>query len=451
MKYKASFVIVYFWLAVLLVSGLLLFNFAEKEERLSEQENRMLSGFPELSAENIFSGDFSSDFENYLSDGVWGRDSIVGVSESLLRVFSAASSEEEKLLEDIAMSDELKLEGVDEDESPQVEEPIADSTEEPAVPFEDISTDTTDLPESEDESVDAAQQVTSIEGYGFWIERTDGTYSQMLFPKESHIKSAARMLNAFRSFTPEDGNVFYVNIPMKNAGLLLREKYYSRWFENISDGITQYADDGVHVLNVPSFLEQEIIDGKHIYFESDHHWTPLAAHILVNECLRIQGLPAIPYDEYDYKVGLFTNAKLGAKDDLEMLYPLQNVNGNVMPHGEEGPEFALINYDANTYMAYLCGDSRTFVRYTTGFSTGRNALVIGDSFSNVFAPYLMPYYDEVYKIDARKYSFYRNGGSISELMKKYEIDDVYLVVSYATGVTSKVTYYELEAALYGES
>lgn len=36
----------------------------------------MLAAFPDTSAESVFSGEFSSGFESFLSDGIFLRDSV---------------------------------------------------------------------------------------------------------------------------------------------------------------------------------------------------------------------------------------------------------------------------------------------------------------------------------------------------------------------------------------
>ena len=119
-----------------------------------------------------------------------------------------------------------------------------------------------------------------------------------------------------------------------------------------------------------------------------------------------------------------------------------------MPGGVQGEKVDIIDYHSSSYMAYLCGDSTVWTKYVTGFSTGRKALVVGDSFSNAFTPYLMPYYDEVHKVDARYYDSEVNGGSIKALIEKYGIDDVYIILSNANGVTSYTSLVQLEEALY---
>ena len=70
MKKRLDFVVIYFWLSLLLCAGIGTLIFADREERVSESEKRMLAAFPDTSAESVFSGEFSSGFESFLSDGM---------------------------------------------------------------------------------------------------------------------------------------------------------------------------------------------------------------------------------------------------------------------------------------------------------------------------------------------------------------------------------------------
>lgn len=57
----------------------LLFIFLPKED-YSSNEKRYLSDFPETSVENIFFGDFDTEFETYMSDHIAGRGFFVGLN-----------------------------------------------------------------------------------------------------------------------------------------------------------------------------------------------------------------------------------------------------------------------------------------------------------------------------------------------------------------------------------
>lgn len=427
------------------VFGLALLIFAEKEERMSDSEKRMLSGFPELSVENVLSGEFSSGFESFLSDGVFGRDNIVGVSESILRVFNAATEEDLALLDDIEMA--AQLQGI------QDEEPLDDGAAVNESETEQSEENAEQIASASDASQPEPEQDTeNINGYGLFLEYKKGGYRKLVNFPEEQIRDVAAAVNSFKEFLPNDGYVFYTNIPMTKTGNIIKESnQYSGWIENLEDCFAQYAADGVHFVNSPALLEEDLVAGEHVYFRSDHHWTPYGAIKTVNECMKIQGVPAVPYDEYTYKTMSFVNTEFGTKDDMKLLYPLQKVIGYSMEGGKQGRECELIKYSYENYVAYLGGDHPVWRKYVTGFSTGRKALVIGDSFSNAFTPYLTPYYDEVHKVDARYYEFEPNGGTVGSLIQKYGIDDVYLVLSYANGVKSNTSMNKLEIMLYGNS
>lgn len=430
---------------LLLVFGLALLIFAEKEERMSDSEKRMLSGFPEVSVESILSGEFSSGFESFLSDGVFGRDSIVGISESILRVFDKGTDEDAALLGDIEM--DAQLQGIPDEGQTGSQTDDSQTGAEPPDSSADLPASAGDAAPSQEE-----EDVEGINGYGLFAEYANGGYRKLITVNEDQIRDVADAVNSFREFIPEDGYVFYTNVPLTRTGNIIRNKNkYSGWTENLKEGFERNAKEKVYFIDSSELLEEDLLAGEHVFFSSDHHWTPYGAIKAVNECMRIQGVPTVPYDEYTYKTALFTNAEEGTRDDLEMLYPFQKVYGYSMDNGEQGRTCNLIEYTYKTYVAYLGGDHKVWRKYVTGSSTGRRALVIGDSFSNAFTPYLTAYYDEVHKVDARYYEEKTNGGTVGELMRKYGIDDVYIIVSYANGMTSKTSLEKLEIMLYGES
>ena len=134
---------------------------------------------------------------------------------------------------------------------------------------------------------------------------------------------------------------------------------------------------------------------------------------------------------------------------MDLMYPLLPAHGNVMRSGTEGEDAPIIVYNNESYTAYLAGGNHMWTKYTTGFDTGRKALVIGDSFTTAFIPYLMPYYDEVHRADPRYYNSALNGGTVSELIAQYGIDDVYIILSYDNGIDSDMSSKTLEYLLYG--
>lgn len=427
MKHRLAFIFAYFWLFLLFCAGLGTLIFADKEERASNTENRMLSGFPDSSAESIFSGEFSSGFESFLSDGIFMRDTIANSSDSLLGLFSAASYEDTMLLDSIAMAEELSG-GIT--AAAEQEQDSASAPAEPSVKTENVS-------------------AADTEGeYGLFMQLPDGGLELLSDVSLRDIAAVAETLNAYRSFLPEDGNVFYSCVPLTSyRDVAVKSGRYTGWYENLEQEFDKLLVDGAHMVSAPNTLNEHLMD-EHLYFQADHHWTPRAANYLVQEMMRRQGLPTVPYEDYEYKINQFYNYATGEADDLELMYPLLPARGNEMPNFTEGSNVEIMLYDYNDYVAYLSGGPDNWARYITGFSTGRKALAIGDSFVNAFIPYLMPYYDEVYSADPRYFNRSIDGAAVSRLIEHYGIDDVYIILSYDNGVDSAISKQILGSMLY---
>ena len=126
----------------------------------------------------------------------------------------------------------------------------------------------------------------------------------------------------------------------------------------------------------------------------------------------------------------------GHYDIFNALYPLMPGHSYVVTNVDSLREIDLMDYDATSYSALINGTWLPWRRIVTGANTGRRALVICDSFGNALTPYLLPYYDEVHMCDFRqsRYNKSEAGGNITEMMRHYDISDVYIVTSTANGL-----------------
>ena len=73
-------------LAVFTVVGF--YSFFDKDEKVSEMENRNLAQKPSFSASSYFSGDFASKFEEYYNDQFPGRNGLVKISNKIKSFYS---------------------------------------------------------------------------------------------------------------------------------------------------------------------------------------------------------------------------------------------------------------------------------------------------------------------------------------------------------------------------
>ena len=480
MKHKLSFLLLYGILVLFGGLGALLLIFGEKEARPSTTENRMLAGFPELSVATVKDGSFMSGLEEYLSDGMFDRDRIVEGVSTLMTRLSLQQTTEDAINDELYEQVQAFAGGSDADYIPETEKtPDADPPEPELTP--EPTTEPTPAPEDapaatgSPEDPEAAEtapagspepetpapteepvpdpspaetDLSSVKSCVLTCTQKDGTKKTIYeFPK-AKVQRMIRLLNAYRAVLPEDGHMFFTQPAFPGVANYLSHEGYLGWDSDLEETINAYANDGVLMVSALDVLEQPLLDGENIYFRTDHHWTPRGACYVVNEFLRKLGIDPRPYDEYSFVTytnfygSAFAN-KPGSRsgmrpDTLDVLIPKTPVKGYVMQWDRTTRESPLINTGRNSYLAYLGGTQGPWRRFDTGVDCGRSCLVIGDSYDCVFIPFLTPYYETVHATDVRDdyYDMKHIKWSISEYIAENHIDDVYFVLSTASGVNT---------------
>ena len=458
---KFSFVATLWWCLGLLLLGSFLMVFAPRESRASYTENRMLSGFPAFTAENVLSGTFMSGMESFLSDGFFRRDDVIALSDSLVGCLDCRT-EEDRLLMDDTEKQLTELTGVYEDETEE-----AETYDDEIGPYDEgaslgtirsfvkrtpsvgraLASATPLLGGTSSISVEPTVSPTPASAdnaeapYTLSVIKKDGSSTRVYSYSEKNMRTFAETLNLWRSHLPEDGAVFFAQIPISSTSqrLTLQRKVYSGWQSNMESGLQAMVGDGVHIYNAPEILAPAIEDREDVYFSMDHHWTPLGAYYVCAKMIADQGYPVLSYDEYTYEIIKSKPNRDGSRDRLDVLHPLLPARSLIVTHLTEEEEIPLMNYEGRTYVVYMNNTRTPWRRVVTGFRTGRNALVVCDSFGNAFTPFLLPYYDEVHMVDPRKgyYSKAEAGGNIGELIRAFGINDVYIILSTTNGVNSK--------------
>ena len=125
---KGSFLITLWWLLGCLCLGVLLVVLAPKEARPSTEENRMLAGAPVWNRETLLSGQFFSGVEDYLSDGFFGRDQVIDLTDDLLAVFDMRTEEQRLIAEEAEIDRLLTADASGEDRLSGTTEPTAEPT-----------------------------------------------------------------------------------------------------------------------------------------------------------------------------------------------------------------------------------------------------------------------------------------------------------------------------------
>ena len=442
MKNRFSFYLLYGMLVLFGGLGALLLIFGQKTPHPSERENRMLAGFPTVSVDSLQDGSFMSGIESYLSDNMPERDGIIEKTDLILGRFSFAKEADpmDALYEEVeALAQQTPVPTAEPVRTP-VPTPEPTDTEETPAPV------STELPEASAASSPEEKDLSGIPACTFTVTYQDGTVKEIYTFSKENVQRTVRMFNAYRALLPEDGHVFFAQPPFPGLAGFLSRGECTGWDGDLEDVINAFSDDGVCAVSVQKILEEPLLSGEDMYLTTDHHWTPRAACYTANECVKRLGIDPKPYDSYTYRVikDFYGSASSSpgyrskhAPDVVDIMIPSTPVKGYQILGNRSEREVPMI-HDEHSYKAFLGGTLGPWRRFETGVDCGRNCLVIGDSYSNVFIPYLTPYYETVHSMDPRQgyFDFGHSGWTISEYIREHDIDDVYFVLSTASGVNS---------------
>jgi hypothetical protein len=455
----------------LFLLGLLPLALGNREGGVSEAENRTLQALPKLSAHSWWNGSFAEGLEAYLSDQMPGRDAILQGSARLLGLFDAATDEERILDTDALkeldeMGGGMVAEPVAETEPAPVPEtpaltqgPVglvieaqAGSTPGPAAtrPPESVAT-ASPAPAATSKAVDPRVADTSIVRK-LSLVRADGSLSTLSQFGKNAIENTARALDLYRDAVPADGIVAFTYVPDSqdaNRWLLYPDKF-SGWTSDVEPTLQANVKEGVYVFSTVEELCPHMQAGELCYFKTDHHWSGLGAFYVQRLMTRTFGTPSAAYEDFAYTVhenfagSIAKNVRsLAGKrnlvDRLEVPTPLAPARAFVYKNlNQLVKEVRYMEPERAVYAAFLGGTHSPFYVAETGFHTGRNALVICDSFGLAFVVYAAPYYDNVCLADLRETNLFVTGGgaSLREYIQYYDIDDVYFIVSRGCGINS---------------
>lgn len=483
---KGSYLLMLWVLIGSLCLGVLLVLLAPREQRASMAENRMLAGAPEFNRETLFSGEFFSGVEDFLSDGFFFREDVISTADQLLHTFDIRT-EEQQLIQ-LAVDTDQKLvadAGGDLSEEQPAETPVVPSTSAPTqtpaptpsptstpsptptatpsatpepTPAPAVTPDTTPtvIPtESVQPSATPFATMTPAPTatpkvivpladddmyYLYLLEQTGEKTINYEYPA-GNIMTFAKSLNYLRDLLPEDGEVHYMQVPVAAVGVRVctQRSRFAGWESTMEDALQSQVVNGVYIHNAPAILNDHLAAGEmDLYYFTDHHWSAKGAWYALEAVMESCGFPVVEYDEYVHQRKKMGENEYGREDWIEAMYPLMPVRSVVLKHLDQERESVLINYKARNYIAYLNGTETPWRRFDTGYGTERKALVICDSFGNAFVPYLLPYYDEVHMTDLRRDYFHPEeaGGTFSQLMSYHGIDDVYIILSTSNGINS---------------
>ena len=465
MKHRFSFYLIYACVVAFGVLGVLLPALGEKKVRASDAENRMLAGFPALSAQSVGDGSFMSGMESYLFDGIPSRERVITETAVWMNVLSLDRTTDSD--EDSVPGDEEPLPDVGEETLPgEEEEPASEQkaaaeasapSESPAPesPSADQDAPQTEQPEiatpsPEPEPSASVPRESSIKACSFREICSDGTVYIRQAYTEQEMCNVIDAINAYRAILPEDGHLFFIQAPLPKYAFHIQDGTYVGWESDVEQTIADNALPGVEVFSPADILIPHLKAGEDLYFHTDHHWKPLAACYVAQAMLERIGIRALSYDEYTYhhNSGFYGSEKntnpevmrTKPADTIDVMDPILPVKGYTIAWNGEKSDCPFLLPQANAYRAYLGGVRGPWRCYETGVDSGRRCLMMGDSYSTCVAPYLAPYYEEIHTVDFRDeyYDGAHRRWTVRQYIEEHEIDDIYFVISMTTGIDSGI-------------
>ncbi len=439
MKKYLRFAENYILLLASLTLGLYLLFFAPKDGGVSDAEMRMLQSFPKPSAASLASGSFMDEFEGFLSDAFPARERMIRLSDAMMGLFGKADAGEEakKLF--------AEEEGLVGDEAPETL-PAASAPEDPAAEEPDAD---------EPERVSAAK----ARGASLWQERADGKRVKVESYSAERVAYVAEVLDKYRAALPEDGNIFFINVPASDViNPVCDEHRFAAWGDSLADALQPLVAPGVRIYDPAEILRPFESEGP-MFSNGDYHWYVKTAWRTSNAFLADLGYA--PSGFYDYKYYLRYSLKNGPytpeqirsmtleRENLLVPLVLSPVKTSLIENLTERTPSDVYDFRHTGYTMYLGGAKGPYRLFETGFHTGRRALMISDSYGFSMMYYLFPYYDSVLQTDLRGANYGKGniGASIRRYMQEYEIDDVYLVTCHWTSINGSVFSWRLESFL----
>ncbi len=437
MRRKFTFLVTLWWLILCGTVGVCLLLFANPDSVVSNEENRTLAGMPDITWSTLQAGGYSEAFESFLTDKFFLRSELVDGTTALKHMFSSLTVDE--LLNEEGEEVFVPALVLEEDQ----QETSGDNTTEFTSPI--IATE-----EPETVADSTASAAITGDSANVWLLNNDGSKTALLTYSLDEIQKTAETLNAYAALLPVGGKLHVLFAPRSQTAnkFALHLDTAIGWSSEVEPLLSSMVSDNVEVYSAYDIFQTPILSGEYVYFRTDHHWTALGAYLAADAMLKSDGYQTIPLSDYsektidDFLGSIYLHGR-SAKlkelaDTITAYYPLLPAKSYRVSNAYKKDSLPIIDDTQTTYLVFLGGTYGPYRVLEGGYQTGKNMLLICDSFGNSIAPFFMPYYDDVYMVDLRDEYYTRQDaqGSVKDYIRRCDIDDLYIVLSDTNNIGS---------------
>lgn len=267
---------------------------------------------------------------------------------------------------------------------------------------------------------------------------------------ESLAQDYAKAISDIKNHFGDGIKVYNVVVPT-HCGVTLPEKFSDRVSSQedyLNTICSSYSADVIGVNAYDTIMHHR---DEYLYFNTDHHWTGLAAYYAYRDFCKAAGVEAISLDDMernkieDYYGSLandIEDSSLLDEDYVEYFTVNYDIDTTLYDSNAEDPQdYMLIHSYAegvNSYGVFLGGDQPLMVTKNKN-GNGKKIAVIKESYGNAFAPFIAYTYSEAHIMDFRDIDF-----DLKQYLIDNEIDEV-IFVNNAMASATPERVEELEA------
>ena len=279
------------------------------------------------------------------------------------------------------------------------------STTESSVVSEQSTEDNTSIPEISDLTPESSGETVN----GIFIY--NNAAFELFYGDEDMAKNYASILSDIKNSLGDDITVYNVLVPT-HVGVGLPDKFNdlcNSQEDYLNTICSSYSADIIGVNAFDSIMHHR---DEYLYFNTDHHWTALAAYYAYADYAKAAGIDAIPLsDMTENKIDGFTGSLEymtevdTLADDYVTYYTVDNyIEATQYDENGENPTETMLIHDyaegSNAYGVFLGGDIPLMVAKNEN-GNGQKIAVIKESYGNAFAPFIAYTYSETHIIDFR--------------------------------------------------
>ena len=440
---------IYLWIGVMVLIGIHLFFFAEKEATVEESENRTLAPFPSINAETVFGGSWSQDMENWMSDHTPFRNGTIEISRTIRQTLSLASVEEQ--LANMTRTDDALTEPeVSEEELIKAARALLwkkiHATEaEDTFP---ISMTNPELRKNAPKPAASESDLPSSFPVHLAIDGKEYDYYNF---SRRNVLAVTSVLNRVAAQLPKDGTLVFTMVPQSSIGTRFANAEEKTDFScGAEAAVEAFGADNVHAVSAADILADAMRNGEYAYFRTDMHWTPYGTYLVYRRMADLAWVKPVEWDDYEKTVespfrGTYYRDNPNSymrdnPDELILVTPKFDLEWRRITSPDSYKVIPFLNMNAkknDRYTVYLGGPAGPWTYAQCDNGKEDNCLVITDSFGLSFVPMVTQNYGQVHYYDPRYFDSKTVGGSVADMIKKYNIKDVYVVVgdlhAYSSG------------------